>query len=85
MEREIDSKNGYTLPKALINVLGKPILYYLIDFIKNQQKNDLEYIYIPYNPEYYNYRIEDVLQNHYPTLKFKFLNLEKIHTEQQKQ
>lgn len=70
-------KNGYTLPKALINVLGKPILYYLIDFIKNQQKNDLEYIYIPYNPEYYNYRIEDVLQNHYPTLKFKFLNLEK--------
>jgi len=70
-------KNGYTLPKALINVLGKPILYYLIDFIKNKQKNDLEYIYIPYNPEYDNYRIEDVLQNHYPTLKFKFLNLEK--------
>ena len=70
-------KNGYNQPKALINVLGKPILYYLIDFIQNLNKNDLEYIYIPYNPEYDNYRIEDVLQNHYPTLKFKFLKLEK--------
>ena len=25
------SKNGYNLPKALINLFGKPILYYLLD------------------------------------------------------
>lgn len=40
--------NGYSLPKALIKVFGKPILYYLLDCLNY---TDIDYVYIPYNPE----------------------------------
>ena len=33
-------------------------------------------VYIPYNKEYANYRIEDILRRHYPLLNFKFYVLE---------
>ena len=67
-------KNGYTVPKALINVLGRPILYYLLDNI--DMSVDIDYIYIPYNKEYSYYRFEDKLTNDYPNINFKFLCLE---------
>jgi capsule biosynthesis phosphatase len=66
-------KNGYNVPKALINVLGKPILYYLLDSIDRNQ--NIEFIYIPYNNEYIDYRLEDRLKNDYPYFNFKFLAL----------
>ena len=64
--------NGYKLPKALINVFGKPILYYLIDSI-NMQK--IDFIYIPYNSEYSNYNFESKLKKDYPNIEFKFYEL----------
>ena len=64
--------NGYTLPKALINIFGKPILYYLLD---NLNLNHIDFILIPYNKEYSNYRFEDKLQNNYPHIKFIFCKL----------
>jgi capsule biosynthesis phosphatase len=64
--------NGYSEPKSLIKVFGKPILYYLLD---NLNIKDNTIIYIPYNNEYFNYRFEDRLRNDYPKLNFKFLCL----------
>jgi capsule biosynthesis phosphatase len=66
-------ENGYTKPKALINIFGKPILYYLLD---NLQLSTVDYIFIPYNKEYSYYNFEDRLKHDYPSLKFKFFMLE---------
>ena len=42
------SKNNYKLPKPLINVMGKPIIYWLLDNL-NIKQDDI--IIIPYNNE----------------------------------
>lgn len=64
--------NGYTKPKALVNALGKPILYWLLDSLKESK---VDYIYIPYNIEYKKYRLEDQILKDYPDINFKFLPL----------
>ena len=66
-------KAGYKYPKALINIYGKPILYYLLDCIN---LSNIDFIYIPYNKEYEHYRFEDKLKKDYPKIIFKFLKLE---------
>ena len=68
-------KNNYTFPKALINIFGRPILFWLLDSIKNIDKDTI--IYIPYNKEYEFYRLTNLLINNYPKLKFKFFCLER--------
>lgn len=65
--------NGYDKPKALINVFGKPILYYLLD---NINFTSLDYVILPYNKEYKKYNFEDKLKKDYPDIKFKFHCLE---------
>ena len=67
-------KQGFTKPKILIEVLNKPILYYLLDNLNIQ--NNVRYVYIPYNKEYYEYNLEDKLKKKYQNIKFKFLKLE---------
>ena len=47
--------NRYKRPKALINIFGKPILYYLLD---NLNLKKIEFVYIPYNLENSNYNFE---------------------------
>lgn len=66
--------NNYKLPKALIKIFGKPIIYYLLDFLN---LDNIDMVYIPYNPIYSKYRFEDMLYNRYPHIPFKFLNLNK--------
>jgi len=66
-------ENGYNKPKALINIYGKPIISYLLD---NLNTDNIDYIFIPYNKEYKNYRFEDLLIKNYPKINFKFLCLE---------
>ena len=61
--------NGYSKPKALINIYGKPIISYLLD---NLNLEDIDYIYIPYNREYKQFRFEDYLIKNFPNIKFKF-------------
>jgi NDP-sugar pyrophosphorylase family protein len=68
-------ENGYILPKALINVYSKPILYWLLDNLNISK--DVKYVVIPYNKEYKPYRLEDRLKNDYPNINFKFKCLEK--------
>lgn len=66
-------KENYTKPKALIDVLGKPILYYLIENLNK----DIKLLYIPYNKEYEKYNFENLLIRDFPHIQFKFLKLEK--------
>ena len=63
---------GFTKPKALIEVLSKPIIFYLLD---NLNLNKIEYICIPYNKEYLTYDFENLLKEKYPNIVFKFLCL----------
>ena len=65
-------KKGFTLPKAFINVSGKPIIYHLLDNLKINNR----VVYIPYNKEYKTIYIEKKLTQKYPEIKFKFLCLE---------
>jgi len=65
---------GYKEPKALIQVFGKPILYYLLD---NLNLKNIDFIYIPYNKEYSHFRFEDKLIKDYPNIQFKFLEINK--------
>lgn len=67
-------KNGYKKPKALINIFGKPILYYLLD---NLNLNDIDFISIPYHKEYSEFNFEDQISKDYPNITFKFIKLNK--------
>ena len=66
-------ENGYEKPKALINIYGKPIISYLLD---NLNTDNIDYIFIPYNKEYKEYRFEDLLIKNYPKINFRFFCLE---------
>ena len=67
-------KNGFTRPKALVKVFGKPILFWLLDSLKVDENT---IIYIPYNREYLRYQFEDLLYKNFPTLQFRFLVLDR--------
>ena len=66
-------KNNYSMPKALIKIFGKPILYYLLD---NLNLTNIDFVYIPYNKEYIHFHFEAQLKKDYPYVNFKFLTLE---------
>lgn len=67
------SQNGYTSPKALIPVMGKPILFWLLDHLVIPPDTLL---CIPYNKVYRHYRLEDQLRKTYPQYTFHFHCLE---------
>ena len=62
-------KNGYDRPKALINVFGKPIIFWLLDNLIIENNTT---VYIPYNKEYLNFRFEDLIIR-ISNISFKFL------------
>lgn len=66
-------KQNFKMPKALIKIFGKPILYYLLD---NLNLTEIDFVYIPYNKEYIHYDFEEKLNKDYPYINFKFLTLE---------
>ena len=66
-------QNGYTNPKAFINIFGNPIIHYLL----NNLNITNEFVYIPYNKEYKSFRIEERLKKSYPHINFMFFCLEK--------
>lgn len=68
-------KNGYSIPKALIKVDDKEIIFHLLDNL--QINKNISMIYIPYNKEYVNYNFEQLLTEKYPNYLFKFFILEK--------
>ena len=63
-------ENDFKNPKALIEVNGKPIIYWLIDNLKIM---NYDTILIPYNSiEYKKHNFEIKLKNKYPEINFKF-------------
>lgn len=60
------SDYGYHMPKPLIKVLGKEIIFWLLDTLKI---NDEDKIYIPYNEylEYFNF--SEIINSKYPNIK----------------
>ena len=72
---------GYKNPKPLINVMGKPIIFWLID---NLKLNDIDTVIIPYNNNLEKYNFESIITKKYPNINFKFLNYYAKLTEQPK-
>ena len=64
--------HNYKLPKALIKIFGKPILYYLLDSLK---VSHLKKIIIPYHLEYARYNLESQLKKDYPNYNFQFYRI----------
>lgn len=75
------SQHGYKQPKALIHVMGKPILYWLLDNLPLHRQTNTNHpttkpiVYIPYNKAYAEYRFESTLRKQYPHIHFEFLCL----------
>lgn len=69
---------GYTKPKALININGKPMIFYLLDYLEycDKQSNKIVNICIPYNKEYVEYDFEKLLIDRYSDFSFIFHKLE---------
>ena len=65
-------QNGYTKPKALVNIAGKPILYYLLESLI---LTNIHFVSIPYNKEYVSYNFENQLKKDFPQINFKFHTL----------
>jgi capsule biosynthesis phosphatase len=64
---------GYLMPKPLINVLGKPMIYRVIDSL-NLSKEDN--IYIVYNNQLKEYNFEDLLKFYFPEKNIYFISLD---------
>jgi capsule biosynthesis phosphatase len=67
-------KEGYLFPKPLIKILGKEVIFWLIDNLNHEL---IDNIIIPYNNELLQYNFEDTLRKKYPKLQFLFFILEK--------
>jgi capsule biosynthesis phosphatase len=56
------SVDGYKMPKPLISVLGKPMIFWVIDNLNIEPEDTLT---IVYNSSLEHYRFKDLLQNRY--------------------
>jgi len=63
---------GYTTPKTLINVMGKPIIEWLINSL---YLDKIQYLLIPYNHDLAVYNFEERLKKKYPLINFIFHKL----------
>lgn len=59
---------GYLKPKPLIKVLGKEILFWLIDSLNLNEEDNL---YIPYNEYLDNHNFEEIVKSKYPNINLK--------------
>lgn len=64
------SDNGYTKPKPLIKVVGKEIIFWLLDSLKLK---DSDTIYIPYNEYLDAFQFDEVVNSLYPNIKLTSL------------
>jgi len=65
----------YLMPKPLINVLGKSMIYRVIDNL-NIDNNDT--IYIVYNNHLKEFNFEDLISFYFPNKDIKFISLDYV-------
>jgi capsule biosynthesis phosphatase len=66
---------GYLMPKPLINVLGKPMIYKVINSL-NLDKDDN--IYIVYNNQLKECNFENLVKFYFPKKNIKFISLDHV-------
>ena len=66
-------EDGYLMPKPLINVLGEPMIFYVI---RNLKLTPADKIYIIYTWELEKYSFQDILQKAFHTLDLNFTVLD---------
>ena len=64
---------GYKLPKPLVNVMGKPMICWLLD---NLNLKNADLVLIPYSSELSKYRFADFITNKYPDVKIQLIKLD---------
>jgi capsule biosynthesis phosphatase len=64
---------GYLLPKPLINVLGKPMIYRVIDNLNLCEDDN---VYIIYNNQLKEYNFEDLIKFYFPKKNIYFISLD---------
>jgi NDP-sugar pyrophosphorylase family protein len=64
---------GYLLPKPLINVLGKPMIYRVIDNLNLCEDDN---VYIIYNNQLKEYNFEDLIKFYFPNKNIYFISLD---------
>lgn len=64
------SDNGYTKPKPLIKVLGKEVIFWLLDSLDIKSEDS---IFIPYNEFLDAYNFKEVVNDLYPNIKLTSL------------
>lgn len=71
------SKKGYKYPKPMVSVIGKNILFWILDsiFKINSPFGEIR-IFIPYNKILETYNFESLVTNKYQNLNIQFLKLE---------
>ena len=67
---------GYTKPKALIPVFGKPILFWLLETIKQTSQN-IQHIFIPHTKEYEDVHLQAIIDHNFPSLSVQCITLSK--------
>lgn len=63
--------NGYTTPKPLINIFGKPMIFYLLDNLHLKKEDNLIIIY---NKELNNYSFDNIIKQKYNNINIIELN-----------
>jgi capsule biosynthesis phosphatase len=68
---------GHTVPKPLIPALGDPILYWLLNALRDNVElhHEVAMILIPYHPDLQKHRLEDRLVKDFPKFPFRFVKL----------
>jgi len=64
---------GYLMPKPLINVLGKPMIYRVIE---NLNLDEDDNVYIIYNNQLKEYNFEDLIKFYFPKKNIYFISLD---------
>jgi capsule biosynthesis phosphatase len=64
-------KDGYFKPKPLINILGKPMIFFVIDSLSINESDNLIIIY---DKQLNNYNFDIILKNKYKNIKLIELN-----------
>ena len=62
----------YWFPKPLINVLGRPMIFWLLD---NLNLNNVEEVIIPYTSALDSFKFTDQLRHRYKNVRFRFISL----------